>query len=230
MRYWIHEYNSRKRAEMPGRDSSPAGNTHGGSHMETVSFDELFETYEKPIRGYVLRMVGDETVADDLTQEIFVKVHRKLDSFEGKSKLSTWIYRVATNACLDHFRSGAHKRGKTTVSLDGDLQPEETPLPDNGPAVDDAVIRKEMGGCVREFVDALPGNYRAVVVLHDFQGLKNREIAEVLGCSLDTVKIRLHRARRRLEASLQSGCVFYRDENNVLRCDRKEQDKPDADE
>ncbi|HYW68851.1 MAG TPA: sigma-70 family RNA polymerase sigma factor [bacterium] len=189
--------------------------------MEPLDFDEVFKTYENPIHGYVLKMVGDETTADDLTQEIFVKVHRKLGSFEGKSKLSTWIYRIATNACLDHFRSSAHKRGKTTISLEEGLGPEDARACNDSTRIDDEVVRDEMGGCVREYVDALPGNYRAVIVLHDFQGLKNREIAEIMGCSLDTAKIRLHRARRRLEASLQSGCEFYRDENNVLRCDRR---------
>ncbi len=189
--------------------------------MEPTDFDDVFATYERPIYGYVLKMVENEATAEDLTQEVFLKIHRGLSSFEGKSKLSTWIYRIATNVCLDHFRSSSHKKGRATVSLEEELPPEGEGAQDGVPGIDEGVVKKEMSGCVREFVDELPQDFRAVVVLHDFQGLKNREIAEILGCSLDTVKIRLHRARRKLEGALGSSCEFYRDEDNVLRCDRK---------
>jgi RNA polymerase sigma-70 factor (ECF subfamily) len=198
--------------------------------MTPTEFDEVFTTYEKPIGAYVRQMVQNETIAEDLTQEVFLKVHRGLPGFKGDSKLSTWIYRIATNVCLDYFRSAAHKSGKATASLDDEVPPESSVLTDDSQPVDQGLIKEEMSGCVREFVDQLPEDFRAVVVLHDLQGLKNREIAEILGCSLDTVKIRLHRARRKLEGALGKGCEFYRDENNVLRCDRKSSLEPDEDE
>lgn len=197
--------------------------------MEPTSFEEVFATYEKPIYHYVLKMVEDESAAEDLTQEVFLKVHKGLARFEGRSKLSTWIYRIATNTCLDHFRTAAHKKGKSTISLHDEDAPGcgcEQPADDR--PVDDTVVREEMSCCVREFVEELPEDYRAVVVLHDFQGLKNREIAEILDCSLDTVKIRLHRGRRKLEGALGTGCEFYRDEDNVLRCDRKRPPEDDT--
>jgi len=82
-------------------------------------------------------------------------------------------------------------------------------------------IRAEMNECIREFVDNLPENYRTVIILSELKDLKNQEIAEILGISLDAVKIRLHRARERLKREFEAGCTFYHNENNELACDRK---------
>ena len=199
--------------------------------MEPTDFDTVFASYEKPILGFVLQMVRDESVAEDLTQEIFLKVHRSLPGFEGRSKLSTWVYRIATKACLDHFRSSSHKKGERTDALEGDVPAGSLDEAARSGVVplEERVVKEEMGGCVREFVDDLPEDYRAVVVLHDLQGFKNREIAEILECSIGAVKIRLHRARTKLKASLAGGCSFYRDGEDVLRCDRKDPEPADED-
>ena len=89
------------------------------------------------------------------------------------------------------------------------------------PSVETGVIRQEMSQCVRDFVERLPDNYKSVIVLSEFEGFKNSEIAEILGISLDTVKIRLHRAREKLRQDLATGCSFHRDERNEFACDRK---------
>jgi RNA polymerase sigma-70 factor (ECF subfamily) len=94
------------------------------------------------------------------------------------------------------------------------------------PEVDQQLIRREMNSCIREYIEQLPEDYRAVLVLSEVECLKNREIAEILGVSLDTVKIRLHRARARLKESLGSHCRFYLDERSELACDRKETSEP----
>jgi len=84
------------------------------------------------------------------------------------------------------------------------------------------VIRDEMSDCVREFVDRLPPDYRAIIILNELKGFTNKEVAEILQISLDTAKIRLHRARAKLKESLESGCDFYFDESSELACDRKQ--------
>ena len=89
------------------------------------------------------------------------------------------------------------------------------------PTVDQKLIRKEMGDCVREFVDRLPPDYRTVLILSELEGFKNREIADILEISLDNVKVRLHRARARLKKELDVGCSFYHSEQGNLACDRK---------
>ncbi len=88
-------------------------------------------------------------------------------------------------------------------------------------SADQRVILQEMNGCIREIIDTLPGDYRSVIVLSELEGLKNQEIAEVLGVTLQTVKIRLHRGRAMLKKELSTACVFYRDERNEFACDRK---------
>lgn len=92
---------------------------------------------------------------------------------------------------------------------------------DSAPVLDSLLIRKDMNECIRGIVDSLPGNYRTALVLSELEGLTNAEIAEVAGISLDTVKIRLHRARMRLKKELEAKCNFYHDERNELACDRK---------
>ena len=89
------------------------------------------------------------------------------------------------------------------------------------PSTEQGLIRHEMNGCIREIIQALPEQYRSVIVLSELEDLKDNEIAEILGLTLQTAKVRLHRARARLRKELSAACVFYRDERNELACDRK---------
>jgi len=195
----------------------------GRDCMPDLQFNDLFNTYQKPIYNYVLRMVRDNAIAEELTQEIFIKTYKNLSSFRGDSKLSTWIYGIATNSCLDYFRTSDYKKGKNTDVLDEDILNEETGGIDikRFLSIEEDLIKSEMAQCIRDYVENLPGDFRTVLVLHDLQGFKNREISKILGCSLETIKIRLHRARKKLQSILASNCDFYRDENDVLCCDKK---------
>jgi RNA polymerase sigma-70 factor (ECF subfamily) len=191
--------------------------------MEKLDFEEIYATNETPVYNYILRMVKDSQLAKDLTQDIFIKIHQNLEKFQGKAKLSTWIYKIATNAYLDYFRTAAHKKETVTEPLN-DSMDETKKLEEVKKvlSIDDQLVKLEMNSCIREFLDRLPEEYRAVIILHDLQGVKNREISDILSCSLDTVKIRLHRARNKFRTVLASNCTFYRDPNDVLSCDRKE--------
>jgi RNA polymerase sigma-70 factor (ECF subfamily) len=191
--------------------------------MPEIQFNDLFNTYQKPIYNYVLRMVRDNDIAEELTQEIFIKTYKNLSSFRGDSKLSSWIYGIATNSCLDYFRTSDYKKGKNTDVLDEDILTEETGGIDIKKflSIEEDLIKSEMAQCIRDYVESLPEDFRTVLVLHDLEGFKNLEISKMLGCSLETVKIRLHRARKKLQSILASSCDFYRDENDVLCCDRK---------
>lgn len=191
--------------------------------MTDIQFNDIFNTYQKPIYNYVLRMVRDNEIAEEITQEIFIKTYKNLSSFRGDSKLSTWIYGIATNSWLDYFRTTDYKNDKNTDLLNQEIPPEETGLDDIKRilSIDENLIKSEMAECIRDYVKSLPGDYRTVIILHDLEGFKNREIAKIVGCSLDAVKIRLHRARSKLRSILASNCDFYHDENDVLCCDRK---------
>jgi RNA polymerase sigma-70 factor (ECF subfamily) len=193
-----------------------------------LDFQSVFSEFQKPIYNYVLRMVKDRSLAEELTQDIFVKTYNSLSDFRGDSKVSTWVFRIATNACLDHFKSRSYKKlAKTDL-----LSPEEllkATLPDDErklPTAEEELIGAEMSSCVRNYIDDLPEEYRAVILLHDLQGFTNPEIAKITGTTLENVKIRLHRARCRMKEVFSSRCSFYRDERNVLRCVQKEESDP----
>jgi len=187
------------------------------------NFNEIFDKYNPRILQYLTRIVGPDD-AEDLAQVVFDKVSRGLSRFQGRSSLSTWIYRIATNTAIDRSRSAASKYEKAHNSFEDDSSHEssDAPVAPASPATDQLVIRKEMSDCINEFIDNLPPDYKAVIVLSDLEGFANKEIAEILNISLDNVKIRLHRARVKLKKALQEGCDFYYTEGSTLACDRKQ--------
>ena len=181
-------------------------------------FRSIFDAHQPRIKRYLTRMVGAEE-AEDLTQEVFAKVSQALPSFEGKAQLSTWIYRIASNTAIDRLRSASFRKSKAFVPSDNLVAELQVSLKDEkNPTADKKLIEDEMNQCIRNFIANLPGSYRAVVTLSDLERFKNREIADILEVSLDTVKIRLHRARARLKKELEKGCHFYHTDDSDLAC------------
>lgn len=179
-----------------------------------LRFDEIYEVFEPRIRRYLMRLVG-ENEAQDLTQEVFFKVSQALGSFRQESKLSTWIYRIARNTALDRVRSPAFQdSARQALSNDVAMDAVEPP-------VDQQLIRREMNECIRGFIEDLPADYGSVLVLGELDELTDRQIAERLGINLPTVKIRLHRGRKRLMGDLGKHCNFYRNTQNELACEPK---------
>jgi RNA polymerase sigma-70 factor, ECF subfamily len=185
-------------------------------------FQNIYDTFHDKIRRYLTGLVS-ETEAEDLTHEVFIKINNSLRSFRGSSGLSTWIYRIATNTALDRLRSRDFKRSVQERHLVGEdelaIEDKDLWTGRKAPLPDKQLIRKEMNACIRSFIDGLLPDYRSVIVLGDLEEFKNHEIAAILGISLDTVKIRLHRARAMLRKQLGTHCSFYRDEQNELACD-----------
>ncbi len=184
-------------------------------------FRAIHDEFRGRIHRYLCRMVG-EAEAEDLTQEVFIKVDKALPAFRDESSVSTWLYRIATNAAHDHMRSASSRH----ESLHAELSDMDDAMASEGYGggalhLDAALIRKDMNDCIRGIVDSLPEPYRTSLVLCDIEGLTNAEVAEVTGISLDSVKIRLHRARTKLRIEMEKKCVFYRDSRNELACDRK---------
>jgi len=181
-----------------------------------LRFEQVYEDYQDKLLRYLTGMVGPAD-AEDLTQEVFVKISLALENFRGESSLNTWVYRIAANAAIDLLRRSANRVDRCLPVEDGS---DEVHL--NGlPASEQRVIKQEMNDCIREVVNGLPEDYRSVIVLSELEDLPDGEIAEILGVSLQTVKIRLHRARARLRQALQNECVFYQDEHGKLACDRR---------
>ena len=180
---------------------------------------DIFAAYQSRIRQYILGMVHDPDDADDLTQDVFIQVHRKLGSLREQDAVVSWLYRIATHVCYDRFRRSSRRPG--TVPLEEGAAESIEPGADGIDVVrlDRVIERSEMSTCVRKYIEDLSPSYRQVIALHDLEELTNPEIAEMLGISLDTVKIRLHRARRKLEGVLNSSCDFSCDEQGVLVCE-----------
>jgi RNA polymerase sigma-70 factor (ECF subfamily) len=187
-----------------------------------MDFNEIYEEFQPKILNYLSRLLGDQ-VAEDTVQEVFAKVSRGLDSFKGQSKLSTWVYRIATNTAIDTLRSPAYRHASGQTSLEGcaAVESNTSRLGQTDRPIDQKVIRKEMSECVQEYVDRLAPAHRTVLVLSELEGFKNREIADILQISLENVKVRLHRARDRLKKELDDGCIFYHNDEGTLACDRK---------
>ncbi len=196
-------------------------------NSDELEFNRIFKEYQPKILRYLTRLTG-KYEAEDLSQEVFIKVESGLKNFRGESQLSTWIYRIATNTAVDRMRSPSFKyevnEGTSSeVTQMDDIETEDRDLfkGESAESTDQQYVRKEMNSCIRNFIENLPENYKAVVILSELEELKNKEIAEVLHLTLDTVKIRLHRARAQLRKKLQSNCSFYRNEQNELSCDLK---------
>jgi RNA polymerase sigma-70 factor (ECF subfamily) len=186
-------------------------------------FEKIYTDFQPKILRYLAHLVGEHE-AEDLTQETFVKVNRALGDFRGESKLSTWLYRVATNTALDKLRSPSFRQSASPDLIEID----ETPIDDRNtwtgektPLVEQQIYRKEMNDCIAGYIERLPENYRMVLVLSEMEGLSNNEIAEILGVSLDTVKIRLHRGKAKLKQELESQCDSYWVEGNEFLPDLK---------
>jgi RNA polymerase sigma-70 factor (ECF subfamily) len=194
-------------------EGSDLGGTMGTETARFV-FEDVAQELSGPLRRYLERLVGNRATADDLVQETLVKIARALPGFEGRSSVKTWAFTIATRVATDHFRR-PHSRAQM-VEVD-----ESAPVLVSDSEIDQRLVIDEMNSCVREVIDSLPEDYRMALVLHDLEGQTAAQTAEIVGCSLATAKIRIHRARLRLKEALNEQCIFYRDEEDVFRCDRK---------
>jgi RNA polymerase sigma-70 factor (ECF subfamily) len=176
------------------------------------SYQNIFESFQPKILRYVAQLVGPDE-AEDLTQEIFLKVNLALPGFRGESSMSTWLYRIATHCAYDRMRKPSFRKQFPIGAMDDDDIPASSqPLCDSVATVSNLeqdVVTREMGQCIQDYIARLPESQRMVLVLSDLQGLSNNEIGQILGISLASVKIRLHRARERLRQELLEHCEYY---------------------
>jgi RNA polymerase sigma-70 factor (ECF subfamily) len=156
-------------------------------------FEELVRRYQRPISGYVYRMVGDYEAALDLTQEIFIKIYASLARYRPEFKFSTWIYKIAHNAAIDHLRRHSGRERSIISGTENDNY--DLPLESESLSPEQQSEREERRIEIEGVVRSLPTAYRELVVLRHSQDLTYEEIVEVTGLPLGTVKNRLFRAR-----------------------------------
>jgi len=185
--------------------------------VPTDEASALFSTYHDRIYRYLLSLVHNPSEAEDLTQDTFLRAYSRRDSLRDPNAVRGWLYRIATHACLDRLRQRvAH------VSIDGE-EGERTigSLPSNTPSALEIAERDETGACVQRCLDFLSDSYRAVILLYEAHSLTAPEIAELLGESVGTIKIRLHRARRKLQEIMEIGCAVSQSAKGVPCCEPK---------
>ena len=163
---------------------------------QAQSFEDVFRLHRRRVYSICLRMTGNSTEAEDLTQDVFLNVFRKLGSFRGESAFTTWLHRLTVNQVLMHFRK-SHVR-KEQLTEDGEM-PSGIMIDRN--RINRSAVLDRLA--LDEAIVQLPHGYRLVFVLHDVDGLEHSEIASLLGCSIGTSKSQLHRARMRMRRLLR---------------------------
>jgi len=169
------------------------------------AFEYLVQKYRRPMVSFMYRMTRNATVAEDLAQEVFLRVYRSRDNYEPSAKFTTWLYRIASNLAVNYARDTRHERAENAVSID---EPDEdtgltVDVPDNSPSAEEAILRRERMAAIRERVQGLPERQRTAVIMHKYQQMDYRQIAEVLKLSESATKSLLFRAYETLRVQLK---------------------------
>jgi RNA polymerase sigma-70 factor, ECF subfamily len=190
-----------------------------------LDFNKIHDEYYGKVLSHLRGIIGEH--AEDCAQEIFIKIHKNISKLKDETKLSSWIYSITLNTAKDALR--ASKSGASCISLDKTektTSTESTPLQDRVPDTrekthEDVIAKKEMSQCYIDFVKKLPKNYYEIYALSEFEKLSDTEIADKLSISIETVKVRMHRARTKLYEELRKNCSCYCDSSGDLTCEPK---------
>jgi RNA polymerase sigma-70 factor, ECF subfamily len=197
--------------------SLPAATTGGESSTDAEvmlrvkagdqsAFDYLVQKYRRPLVSFMYRMARNSAAAEDLAQEVFLRVYRSRQSYEASAKFTTWLYRIATNLAVNHARDTRHERPEVSVSLDetnDDSSTTTLQLPDGSLTAEQAMVQRERLQAIRSKVEALPEQQRLAVIMHKYQQMDYKQIAEVLKKSESATKSLLFRAYETLREQLR---------------------------
>ncbi len=172
---------------------------------DQAAFDYLVQKYRRPMLSFMFRMSHNSAAAEDLAQEVFLRVYRSRQSYEASAKFSTWLYRIATNLAVNHARDTRHERPEVQVSLDEPDEDSSTTLqvPDRSLNAEQAIVLRERMLAIRQKVEALPEQQKMAVIMHKYQQMDYKQIAEVLKKSESATKSLLFRAYETLREQLK---------------------------
>ncbi len=183
-----------------------------------MDFLELHDQFYHRVKKFILASVRNESVSEDLVQETFLRIQNNLKTVRDPAKISSWIFRIAYHLCQDYFRNLKKSTPGDEEAYEGLVNFDEMPLQKK-------MEQEEMSRCVQDQLNLLPESMRSIIIFSDIMEFNHQEIAEVLGLSIENVKVRLHRARKKLKAILEKKCTFEVDERNVLVCEPAEGEK-----
>jgi RNA polymerase sigma-70 factor (ECF subfamily) len=169
------------------------------------AFDYLVQKYRRPLVSFMYRMARNTAAAEDLAQEVFLRVYRSRQTYEASAKFTTWLYRIATNLAVNHARDTRHERPEVTVSLDEADEETGTTLDvaDGTISAEEALVRRERMAAIRSKVEALPERQKLAVIMHKYQQMDYKQIADVLKLSESATKSLLFRAYETLREQLK---------------------------
>ena len=172
---------------------------------DEAAFSFLVQKYRRAMVSFMYRMSHNSAAAEDLAQEVFLRVYRSRTSYEASAKFTTWLYRIATNLAVNHARDTRHERPETTLSLDEPDEETGTTLDvaDRAPTAEERLVRRERMAAIRAKVQGLPERQRMAVIMHKYQQMDYRQIAEVLKLSESATKSLLFRAYETLREQLK---------------------------
>jgi RNA polymerase sigma-70 factor (ECF subfamily) len=172
---------------------------------DEAAFNSLVIKYHRPIIHFLYRMVHNQAVAEEMAQEVFLRVYRSRESYRAEAKFTTWLYRIATNLAVNHARDTRHERSAQSVYLDeADEESGNTPeVADAAPSVEEKLLRDERMAAIKKHVMELPERQRMAVLMHKYQGMDYRQIGEVLKLSESATKSLLFRAYQTLREKLK---------------------------
>lgn len=188
---------------------------------DSEAFEELVKSYYKTVFNIALKMFANREDASDMAQEAFIKIYKSIGSFKGESSFKTWLYRVATNLCLDELRS---RKKRKIISFDeqfANTDSENIHVPQNTViSPESELLKKELRDCVNDAIKKLPDDLRLAVILRDIQNFSYHEISAILTCAEGTVKSRISRGREQLRKLLSEKEELFG--MNFVKSSRKE--------
>jgi RNA polymerase sigma-70 factor (ECF subfamily) len=171
--------------------------------MSTITTERAWDTFHTQINSFILKHTHNEAIAEDILQDVFLKMHTHIEALKDEKKLQSWLYQITRHAIYDYYRSQ-----RMTVAL-----PDTFDLPEE-PTQDD--VEQTLLPCVKDMIDRLPDPYREAIILTEYQGLTQRELAERLHLSFSGAKSRVQRAREKLKQMLLACCHFVLDRRGKI--------------
>lgn len=162
-----------------------------------VCINSIWEEFSTPLRSFIKRRVQNEQDAEDILQEVFLKIHSSIESLKDDSRIHGWIYRITRNAIVDYYRG--HENSVASIDFLEDMAAETD---------EDSSSNGEIAACLKSMINNLPEKYREAIILTEFQNLTQKELSEKLGLSVSGAKSRVQRAREKLKEMLLSCCQF----------------------
>jgi RNA polymerase sigma-70 factor (ECF subfamily) len=187
--------------QRQGKEFNEAEAIEKAKQGDSTAFQALYDRHKRRVYSLCLRMTANTAEAEDLAQEAFLQLYRKIATFRGESAFSTWLHRLSVNVVLMHLR----KKSLPVVSLEETTQPGEDDTPKKDFGADDLALSGSIDRLhLRRAIESLPPGYRMIFVLHDIEGYEHNEIATIVGCSIGNSKSQLHKARMKLRDMLKA--------------------------